>query len=35
MRQYFWAPMALAISADRLFVLESNRHRIQIFEILG
>ena len=34
--KYFWAPMALAISPDnRLFVLESNRHRIQIFEIVG
>ncbi len=34
--KYFWAPMAVAISPDnRLFVLESNRHRIQIFEILG
>ena len=32
--RYFWAPMALAISPDnRLFVTESNRHRIQIFEI--
>ena len=34
--KYFWAPMALAISPDnRLLVLESNRHRIQIFEIVG
>ena len=34
--KYFWAPMALAISPDnRLYVTESNRHRIQIFEILG
>ena len=34
--KYFWAPMALAISPDnRLFVTESNRHRIQIFEIVG
>ena len=33
--KYFWAPMALSISADnRLFVTESNRHRIQIFEIV-
>ena len=34
--KFFWAPMALSISPDnRLYVLESNRHRIQIFEILG
>ena len=34
--KYFWAPMALAISPDnRLYVTESNRHRIQIFEIVG
>ena len=34
--KYFWAPMALAVSPDnRLFVTESNRHRIQIFEIVG
>ena len=32
--KYFWAPMSLSISEDdHLFVLESNRHRIQIFEI--
>ncbi|MBH74680.1 MAG: hypothetical protein CL896_02670 [Dehalococcoidia bacterium] len=32
--KYFWAPMSLAISEDeQLFVLESNRHRIQIFEM--
>lgn len=34
--KYFWAPMALSISTDnKLFVTESNRHRIQIFDILG
>ena len=33
--RYFWAPMALTINSDRLFVLESNRHRIQIFEIVA
>ena len=33
--RYFWAPMALSISPDnRLFVTESNRHRIQIFGIV-
>lgn len=32
--KYFWAPMAVTINDDRLFVTESNRHRIQIFEIV-
>lgn len=33
--KYFWAPMALCISPDnRLYVTESNRHRIQIFQML-
>lgn len=32
--KFFWAPMALAIRhSNKLFVLESNRHRIQIFKI--
>ena len=34
--KYFWAPMALHIYEDnKLFVLESNRHRIQIFDIVN
>ena len=33
--KFFWAPMALTISPDnRLYVTESNRHRIQIFAIV-
>ena len=34
--KYFWAPMALSISSgNQLFVTESNRHRIQVFDILA
>ena len=32
--EYFWSPMALSFSKDgHLYVVESNRHRIQIFEV--
>tara|TARA_B100000686_G_scaffold352891_1_gene456398 strand:- start:223 stop:1269 length:1047 start_codon:yes stop_codon:yes gene_type:complete len=32
--EYFWAPMSMAIHSDGcLYVTESNRHRIQVFEI--
>tara|TARA_Y100001960_G_scaffold329086_1_gene419475 strand:+ start:2331 stop:3365 length:1035 start_codon:yes stop_codon:yes gene_type:complete len=32
--EYFWAPMSMTIHSDGcLYVTESNRHRIQVFEI--
>ena len=32
--EYFWSPMALSLTADgHLYVIESNRHRIQIFQV--
>ena len=31
---YFWGPVSVRIDANnRLYVVESNRHRIQIYEI--
>ena len=34
--EYFWSPMSLCLTQDgRLYVVESNRHRIQIFEVLN
>ena len=34
--EYFWSPMSLSLTQDgRLYVVESNRHRIQIFEVLN
>ena len=31
--EYFWSPMALSLTPDgHLYVIESNRHRIQIFK---
>ena len=31
--KYFWAPMSIKLdSSGRLYVTESNRHRIQVFQ---
>ena len=34
--KYFWGPTSLAMDKDNhLFVIDSNRHRLQVFDIQG
>ena len=34
--EYFWSPMSLSLTQDkRIYVIESNRHRIQIFKVVS